>query len=106
MTLTFCLRLNSRQITSVVLYVIPGHSGAARAFRCAPAPGGYPHECSVGATELDGVIVPSTVTQYPADHTIIRYGAANANKNGYAMLIDANNVSDPKRCYSEVWVTY
>ncbi len=88
--------LNSRQITSVLLYVIPGHSGAARAFRCAPDPGGYPNECSVGATERDGVSVPWTVTHYPADHTIIRYGAANANKDGHAILIDANNVSQLK----------
>src|ERR1700722_5674148 len=63
-------RLNSRQITSVVLYVIPGHSGAARAFRCAPDPGAYPNECSVGATELDGVSVPWTVTRFPAAHTL------------------------------------
>jgi len=86
----------SRQITSVSLYVIPGHSGAARAFRCAPDPGGYPNECSVGATELDGIIVPWTATHFPADHTIIRYGVVKANKDGYAILIDANYVSDPK----------
>ena len=34
------------------------------------------------------------MTHYPADHTIIRYGAANANEDGHAILIDANNVSD------------
>ncbi len=88
--------LNSRRTTSVILYVIAGHSGAARAFRCAPDPGGYPNECFVGATELDGVNVPWTETHFPADHTIIRYGVAHANKDGYAILIDANYVSDPK----------
>ncbi len=89
--------LNSQRITSVILlYVIPGHSGAARAFRCAPDPGGYPNECSLGATELDGVSVPWTETHFPADHTIFRSGAAKADKDGYAILINVYSISDPK----------
>ena len=50
----------------------------------------------MGATEIDSVNVPWTETHFPADHTIIRYGVAQANKDGYAILIDANYVSDPK----------
>ena len=94
--LTCGYSLNSQPITSVILYVIPGHSGAARAFRCAPDPGGYPNECSVGTTEIDGFSVPWTETHFPAHHTIIRYGVAKANKDGCAILIDANYVSDPE----------